>query len=239
MAVMIGSARLGENGKTTGGAAGDQKQSTAPDKSGEVSQQAFYVHSKGWYVLRPKSDSIAEKLAAAMITACDNKNLGYDQNQRLGVITHGISSAVKTECDCSSLVRACVIVASGKDPGNFTTSNEVSTLTKTGLFEAKQVYTSKLTLYNGDVLVTKTKGHTAVVTQGKSRVVVTKSNYYPKYTGSSSSFVDALKAVGEKETSMAHRDRIAKANGIQYYSGTGTQNLALLKKLKNGELLKG
>ena len=40
--IIIGSARMGENGRTTGGKAGDQKQTTQDDYSGEVSMQNFY-----------------------------------------------------------------------------------------------------------------------------------------------------------------------------------------------------
>lgn len=163
MAVIIGSARSDEHGHITGGAAGDQK------GGAEVSTQNFYVHSKGWYVLRAKSDTVANKIAERMRAACANNNLGYDQTGRLGVINNGINSKVKTECDCSSLVRACVKEASGKDPGNFVTSNEVSMLQGTGLFMPTKTYYSGMTLYTGDILVTKTKGHTVIVTSGASR----------------------------------------------------------------------
>lgn len=235
MAVMIGGARSDEHKKLTGGTAGDQT-------GREVMQQAFYVHKKGWYVIRAKSDDHAEKLAERMRAACNNPNIGYDQSQRLWIIKAGIDTATRTECDCSSLVRQCVIEATGKDPGNFTTSNERSALLKTGLFEPTKAYTSGMVLENGDILVTKTKGHTVIVTNGKSRkkaeIKATEGRFYPRYTGDSNSLVDALKAVGEKETNIAKRERIAKANGITIYSGTATQNLALLKKLKNGVLIK-
>lgn len=65
-----------------------------------------------------------------------------------------------------------------------------------------------------------------------------KLSYYPKYKGLSISIVDALAAVGVKDTSKTHRAKIAAANGIKNYSGTATQNLALLKLLKNGKLIK-
>ena len=52
----IGSARHDENGKLTGGRPGDQTGT-------EVSMQNFYVHKKGWYVLRPKTKDMADKLA--------------------------------------------------------------------------------------------------------------------------------------------------------------------------------
>lgn len=172
MPIVIGSARIDERGKASGGAAGDQKQtSSANDLSGEVSMQAMYNHSKGWYISRPKSVAHAAKMADLMKAACNNANIGYDQGNRLGVIQHGIMTTVKTECDCSSLVREVVREATGKDPGNFTTANEVSILESTGLFEKRSAYISqeKTPVYNGDILTTRTKGHTVIVVSGNAR----------------------------------------------------------------------
>lgn len=64
------------------------------------------------------------------------------------------------------------------------------------------------------------------------------SVYYPKYTGNSPSIVVALSAVGEKDTSKAHREMIASANGIKNYSGSATQNTQMLNLLKQGKLRK-
>ena len=93
MGVIFGSARIDENGNIAGGAAGDQS-------GNEVSTQAYYMHSKGWYALRPKSADVAEKIATAMQQACDNPNIGYDQNQRDTVMTqlkkYGSLAAIKT-----------------------------------------------------------------------------------------------------------------------------------------------
>ena len=131
----------------------------------------MYTHSKGWYIIRPKSVEHAEKIAERMLSACNNPNIGYDQNQRLGVITAGIDTNTPTECDCSSLVRQCVKEATRKDPGNFTTANEANALVNTGLFDKVISYVSqaKTPVYNGDVLVTKTKGHTVIVVSGSPR----------------------------------------------------------------------
>jgi hypothetical protein len=108
MSIIFGSARIDERGKLTGGKVGDSKQSgSGNDYKGEVSMQKGYVHSKGWVILRPKTDDLANRLAYAMQIACNNKHLGYDQSNRLGVMTYGIDSTKDTECDCSSLVRAC------------------------------------------------------------------------------------------------------------------------------------
>ena len=169
LGVIIGSARCDENKKLIGGKAGDQRQSSSPDYKGEVSMQVFYVHSKGWYILRPKDPDVANGISEAMARACNNPNIGYDQAERLGLVTKGTATTYPIECDCSSLVRVCVKEASGIDPGNFTTANEASLLKATGLFEEKQTYKSGMELFTGDILVTKTKGHTAVIISGKSR----------------------------------------------------------------------
>jgi hypothetical protein len=63
-------------------------------------------------------------------------------------------------------------------------------------------------------------------------------NYYAKYTGTSTSLVDALEEVGETDTSKSHRTKIAKVNGISGYTGTAVQNSKLLKLLKAGKLVK-
>ena len=65
----------------------------------------------------------------------------------------------------------------------------------------------------------------------------TGTSYYKKYTGSSVSIVDALKAIGV-DSSMNNRKKIAKANGISNYSGTASQNTKLLNLLKQGKLKK-
>ena len=229
MAVIIGSARHDEHGNCySGGKAGDQT-------GQEVSTQNFYIHSKGWNVLRAKDNKVAEKLAEAMQIASDNKNIGYDQSERYGIIKHGINTKVKTECDCSSLVRACIIYASGKDVGDFNTSNERSVILKSGLFDDIGTYNVGDTLYNGDILVTRTKGHTAIVVSGAKK---SKGKYYPKYTGNSSSIVEALKAVGEDDVSKEHRAEIAKKNGFSNFKFTSEENSKILSLLKKGKLKK-
>lgn len=164
MTIKVGSARHDEHGRYSGGAAGDQTGT-------EVSTQAMYTHSKGWYVFRPKTAANAKKIAERMKTACANSHIGYDQNNRLAIVTAGIDTTKDTECDCSSLVRTCVKEATGKDPGNFTTATEATMLAATGLFQTKFAYVSQSAtpVYNGDVLVTKTKGHTVIVVSGNAR----------------------------------------------------------------------
>ena len=63
------------------------------------------------------------------------------------------------------------------------------------------------------------------------------SSYYPKYNGSTSSIVDALKSIGV-DSSYNNRENIAKKNGISNYSGSASQNTQLLNLLKQGKLKK-
>lgn len=225
MSLIVGSARQDERGKYVGGQAGDQT-------GKEVSTQAYYRHSKGWYVIRAKSVAHANALANAMQEACNNNKIGYDQGNRGGVITqvkkYGSLGkvAVATECDCSSLVRACIIQATGKDVGNFTTSNEANIIGASGLFEKKFAVESNTVLYNGDILVTKTKGHTVIVVSGKPRST-------PKPTTSG-------KVLGTYEVTASSL-RVRKGPGTSYEAKKKSELTEDGKKHSNanGSLLKG
>lgn len=200
MGIIIGSARIDENGHISGGKAGDQT-------GREVSTQTFYMHSKGWVVLRPKDPIVANKMAIAMEQACNNNHIGYDQNNRNGAFVNAKKYGslgripVNTETDCSGLVRACIWQATGKDVGNFNTASEKSVLSASGLFEPAKTVTSSNDVRNGDVLVTKTKGHTVIVVSGRARKVSKKSsgnNKHNKYVFGD--FVeDVQKAIGTKK----------------------------------------
>jgi GH24 family phage-related lysozyme (muramidase) len=162
---VIGSARVDEAGKYSGGKRGDQKQTAAPDYKGEVSRQQFYVHKKGWTVLRPIDPVHARAIAQAMAMACDNPNIGYSQSDRYSILSAGTCTAQPVNCDCSSLVRQCVKEGTGRDPGDFTTANEATRLVATGLF-TRLDYAPGMALQAGDLIVTRTKGHTCIVIEG-------------------------------------------------------------------------
>lgn len=164
---IIGSARIDEHGKATGGKPGDQKQKASPDYKGEVSMQNFYDVGKWGYVVRAILPTVANSIALSMTIACNNPNIGYNQARRLDIIKVGTRTTTPTSCDCSSLVRQCVREA-GIEVGNFTTANEVSVLMATGQFE-KIPYKKGMALFLGDILVTRVKGHTVVVTSGATR----------------------------------------------------------------------
>lgn len=165
MSVIIGSARIDEKKGAHGGRAGDQT-------GGEVSTQKWYKHSKGWRVFRPKSAEAAERIAYDMQAACDNSHIGYDQDDRLTLWAAaepvGFDCKFVTmdcETDCSALVRVCCAYA-GIMTGNFNTAYEPTALMKTGAFielEGAKYTDSDERLRRGDILCTRTQGHTVVV----------------------------------------------------------------------------
>lgn len=174
MAVIVGSARIDENGKATGGAAGDQ------NNGKEVSTQNWYLHTKGWRVFRAKDPEKAAKIAYAMKAACDNSKIGYDQNQRNTLYTQASKvgfdpSKVTTACetDCSALVRVCCAYAGITDiPSSFRTSNLRKYLLDTGEFvELDDDKYTKQSAYlgAGDILCTRSQGHTVVVLSNGSK----------------------------------------------------------------------
>ena len=224
MSLIIGSARIDENGHISGGKAGDQTKK-------EVSKQPYYVHSKGWLCLRPKSVSDAKKIASAMDDACDNNNIGYDQYGRYGIVNgvkkYGSIKKIKekTEADCSSTIRACCIEA-GFDPGDFNTSSEKSALERTGKFEKAFPVTSSTKLYNGDILVTKTKGHTVAVVSGnprKSSSNTSKSPSVAKPTLKKGSKGSEVKKLQKNLNSLKITDKDGKKLSVDGIFGSSTE----------------
>ena len=165
MAVIIGNARISEHG-TVNGTTGDQT-------GKEVMTQQWSSGGTWSYVIRPKSATVAAKIATAMAQACANNNIGYSQADRLSLnmlaVKNGYNLAKvgKCNCDCSSLVAVCCNAAGVKVPPTMYTGNELAVLKGTGKFT---VYTSAdytksdKKLHTGDILLRT--GHTAIVTQG-------------------------------------------------------------------------
>ena len=171
MSVKIGSARIDENGNARGGKAGDQN-------GREVSTQGWYRHTKGWRVFRAKEPAVAAKIAQDMQWACDNKHIGYDQGQRLTL--YDVAKPLGFNCrrvekncetDCSALVRVCCAYAGVTLP-NFRTPTEPAALLDSGAFvelKGSRYTDSDKYLKRGDILVTRTQGHTVVVLSNGSK----------------------------------------------------------------------
>lgn len=241
MAVMFSAARIDERGRISGGQAGDQT-------GNEVSTVKAYMHNLGWRVFRYPNSTIASWIGKNAKFMADNNNFGYDQLQRTTGYQKAIEAGweprnVKSLCelDCSELVRTAIACAMEKQIPDFNTANEANVLLNLGFKEVTNWTLNNLQL--GDILVTKTKGHTEIVSQGATPTInqtpsAQTISYYNKYKGKSTSIVEGLAAVGEKDITLTHRKKIAFANGIYGYTGTPAQNTKMLNLLKQGKLIK-
>ena len=170
--VYVGNAVCDEHGNARGGQPGNQT-------GKELRIQPWYLNKKGWRVFRSKDSEAAKKIAWDCRAACENMAIGYNQSKR-----NTLYNAAKPfdfdcakvttlcECDCSSLVRVCILFA-GIKINDFNTSSEPTRLLNTGAFEEMigEKYTdSPDYLKEGDILVTRTKGHTLVILNDGDKV---------------------------------------------------------------------
>ena len=211
MAVMIGNARISERG-TVSGSRGDQT-------GKEVMQQTWSTGGVWTYVIRPKSESVAKKIAQAMIDACNNNNIGYSQTDRLSLYNLASKNGFKLNkvgacnTDCSALVSVCVNAAGVKVASTMYTGNELALLKATGKFDVFTgwEYThSEKKLRTGDILLRQ--GHTAVVTNG----VVP--------------FSSETKKADEKSTQKKETNKTTKKNDTKNTTSTTTKNKTSLNK---------
>lgn len=171
MAVKIGHASINENGRASGGKAGDQT-------GKEVCIRTWY--NKGWNkVIRPKNSNVAEKIAKAMEQAAKNNHIGYDQSDRTSLYKLAAEKKWKIDkiekdcsCDCSSLVAVCVNAAGIEVSKDIYTGNEASVLKQTKQFKVLtdvKYLNQEDYLKRGDILL-REGSHTAIVLSNGPRV---------------------------------------------------------------------
>lgn len=132
--VKIGHASIDENGKISGGKAGDQT-------GKEVCIRDWY--SGKWNVLLVCTDTVVANSATNYMKAiCEDNDFGYDQGQRttgyLAIVNANgkVANATPGEFDCSSLVASCYKLAGLNVNVNCTTRNLRAALLATGKFVA-------------------------------------------------------------------------------------------------------
>lgn len=170
--VKIAHASIDENGKISGGIAGDQT-------GKEVCIRSWY--SKPWnVVIRFKSLDMQQKVADCMIRAANNVRIGYDQQDRNSLLRYARNVGydpykVTTPCetDCSALVTlACIyagilesaLVVNGNSATTSTLRKRLEATGKVETFTGKD-YTAKTeNLLVGDILLSEGH-HVAVVVE--------------------------------------------------------------------------
>ena len=181
--VKIAHASIDENGKISGGQAGDQT-------GKEVCIRTWY--NKPWNcVIRFKLPAMRLKVADCMVKAANNPYIGYDQAQRNSLLNYarnvGYNPALVTtpcETDCSALVTLACIYAGIPEQALVVNGNSATTRTlrshlqATGMVEVfvgKEYTAAMENLIVGDILLSE-RHHVAVV------VGVDNSNPYPEPT---------------------------------------------------------
>ncbi len=129
--VKIAHASIDENGKISGGAAGDQT-------GKEVCTRSWY--SKPWdTVIRMREATMRQKVADCMMKAVENPRIGYDQMQRNTLLAYARNvgydpSKVTALCetDCSALVSLACIYAGIPESALVSGGNSATTRTLKG-----------------------------------------------------------------------------------------------------------
>ena len=226
MSVKFGSARIDENGRAFGGVAGDQT-------GREVAVEDWYLHPLGWTVIRAKTALMRERLAKDMESACANHLIGYDQYQNTTLWNeakhHGWDCSKVTkacETDCARLVRVCCWYAGAK-PVDFYTGSEVAALKATGDFDiltAPKYTQSADFLLRGDILVTRSKGHTGIIlTNGAKTSAAPDPTAYPET-------IQAKQAARSFDEALAGRYITKTALNIRDGAGVIHKSLGVLPK---------
>lgn len=177
MGTLAGWASINENGKISGGKAGDQTKK-------EVKTGSYYDFGQK-VVLRFKDRAKAKKYAAFIKAVCQNEHVGYCQTHRMSLSTELSKvgwdvSKLKTDCevDCSELTRCGLFFVGIIINSNIYTGNMVSKYMATGEFEK---LTDKKYLSGGDYnmigdIAVKESGHTISVLENGAKAKEPDSN---------------------------------------------------------------
>lgn len=213
---------IDEHGNAIGGQAGDQT--------------GFEVYIRDWWdkgwnrMIRCKSSLDGTKAVQIAKKLANSNLIGYDQGDRNTLyralkkynfdVDRYIASGEKTECDCSSFLYAvyCCLYRSLRSDANAPTTRTWPDFAKKHsdiftVFTASKFLRSDTNLRAGD-LVDKTGSHIIMACGNANTTASCNAKYYRACRTGYKSIVDALASVGERDTSLDHRRRIALANGI-------------------------
>lgn len=183
MAILIGHSSIDERGKIAGGQIGDQT-------GKEVCTRTWY--NGGWnIVLRPKTESLANKSAKFVEDICGNPNVGYDQYNRNSLYKESVAvnfdgtKVALCESDCSALMHVSAIAGGANisyGSNGATTRTLRTVLGNSGYYELltdSKYLTSDKYLKRGDILV-KEGSHTAMALENGATVTPTPSITTPQ-----------------------------------------------------------
>ena len=179
MNIYVGYGRYNENHQATGGLPGDQLQTGTPNYNGEVALatlDSFLEESPNHTatVYRIADAKLAAKIGAGIVKGCNNKYIGYDENNRNSVLAYGVFSGKNgkpVECDDTSLARVVLKYGIDIDLGDFDRNSVRDVLENSKLFLDPIGYTPGTQLYIGDVLVCDGSNRVGIVGEGEDRPI--------------------------------------------------------------------
>ncbi len=223
MSVIISNCGHDENGRYSGGAAGDQ--------TGTEWQLRSWYNRPWDCVLRFEDATTAALIAEMAKAAAQNDLIGYDQNQRTTFWQHLAASnyrpeqiTIKCEADCSSGV-AAIVKGAGYRLDNAAmknvsidayTGNLKSVLKAAGavVLTASKYLTSDAYIRAGDILLNESHHVTTAVTNGSNAGSGTTATPQPSFTATGTA--------------------TCTGNGVRIRSGAGTGN-DILTSLNKGD----
>lgn len=259
---LCGWASIDERGKVSGGQAGDQTRREVKTGAWYNFGQKFVIRYKDAKMAKKHAEAL-KKLCNGNLVGYDQNQRGSLYSELKKVHLDVDKLKVKCETDCSALQCTCAILAGATNIYMWATGSMLTGFDgKTGFKNNKDfiILTDKKYLTSGDYLlpgdISVAPGHHTIgsieagsKSKNEKRTKATNSSakgtstssqsiYYKKCSSSLKSIVEALADIGEKDTSFAHRKKIAKANGITSYTGSEFQNIKMLELLKKGKLKK-
>lgn len=175
-----------------------------------------------------KDDAIrwnADKCAIAIVEGILDKAINISMTQKTAnssntTVTNGTKYKVGQKVNVSSYYKS----STETNPSKAVIKNAVGTITKI-IQNAHNPYL----LDNGNI---------GWCNDGDIRGLYTGPTieYYPMFTGTSTSIVRALASIGV-DSSFSNRKKIAIKNGIANYTGAAIENVKLLSLLKQGKLI--
>lgn len=243
MSVLIGHASIDERGKANGGQAGDQT-------GKEVCVRSWY--NANWnVVLRPKSATVAERMASACETICNGNWTGYDQWKRndlwddlQAVNWDPTKLKTKTSTDCSALMAALAKIAGievqrvplGNGRYNAPVTQTMrAAFSTTGSFEVltdSKYLASDSYLKRGDILL-RESGHTAMVLGNGALSGTASAATQTPAASPAAKEVKATEAAHYFDKALAGAYKCA-ATQLNIRNGAGTSK-KILTTIKNGD----
>ena len=216
--------------------ASQSEHGTANGKAGDQTKKEVRIGH--WYyfgqniILRPKTQTMANKIASNAKAIAENNNIGYSQQgganrlslykawEKTGITKTPAHIKTKCNCDCSSMVAACIISAGGKISPECWTGNLRAACQKTGKFtillESKYLKKDEY-LRKGDIILNE-KSHVIVALENGSKATVKKTSN--------------TKITSKTASILGHGEVVAR-------SGLNVRNKASLSGKKVGVLARG